>query len=300
MTAGNPEPVAGHEDVYAVDTGMFDTAGYGAVYVIDAAEPTEIDTGTGANRDRIVDAVTAVGIGTDELSWIVPTHAHLDHAGGAGYLAEHYPNARIRTPERGVRHLIEPERLVAGTKAAVGDQWRHYAEPKPVPEDRIAGLSDGDSLHLGDRELVFRHAPGHAPHHGFYHDPDAGLVFTADAAGLYVPDRDAIRPTSPPPQFDLEQCLADVDAIVALEPETLCFAHFGPREFDRELLEDGKAAYVEWVDAVREARAELGDDDAVVADFEDRTDLADAWNGERARANAALNVRGVLAYLDGE
>ena len=297
MDAGEFEPVRGVEDLYVHDTGMFDTDEYGSVYVYDADRPAVIDTGTGANREALYETIEEVGVGREELAWIVATHAHLDHAGGAGYLAERYPSAEVVVPEPGARHLVDPERLVAGTKSAVRDQWQYYADPRPVPEDRITGLADGDRIDLGDRELVVRAAPGHAPHHAVYHEPDADVVFTADGAGIYVPSVDTIRETTPPPQFDLDQCLTDLRLIERLEPEYLCFAHFGPREYDADLIGEAKRAYVEWVEAVRAKREEL-DDEAVVDHFEDASADVEYWNPERARAEASLNARGVLTYLD--
>ncbi|OYR81985.1 MBL fold metallo-hydrolase [Halorubrum distributum] len=298
MRAGEFEPVRGVEDLYVHDTGMFDTDEYGAVYVYDAERPIVIDTGTGANREALFESVEEIGIGREELAWILPTHAHLDHAGGAGYLAERYPNAEVRVPEKGVRHLVDPEALVAGTKSAVEEQWEHYAAPKPVPDDRIEGVAEGDRIDLGDRELVVHEAPGHAPHHAVYHDPEAGVVFAADAAGIYVPEIDAVTPTTPPPQFDFEQCLDDIRLIEELDPDTLCFGHFGPRDCDADLLGEAKRAYVEWVERVREKRADLDDDEAVVDHFEAASRDIDYWNRERAKANTSLNARGVLTYLD--
>ena len=298
MHAGEFEPVRGVDDLYVHDTGMYDTDEYGAVYVYDTERPAVIDTGTGANRESLFETVEAIGIDREAVAWILPTHAHLDHAGGAGHLAERYENAAVRLPEKGVRHLVDPDALVAGTKSAVGDQWQYYDEPVPVPEDRISGLTEGDRIDLGDRELVVHEAPGHAPHHAFYHEPDAGVVFTADAAGIYVPEVDSVRPTAPPPQFDLDQCLRDLSAIEALDPAYLCFGHFGPREYDPSLIGEAKRAYVEWVEAVREKREALADDDAVVDHFEEASRHVEFWNPERARADASLNARGVLAYLD--
>ena len=298
MNAGEFEPVRGVPDLYVHDAGMFDTDEYGSVYVYDAERPAVIDTGTGANREALFGTLDAVGIGPSSLAWIAPTHAHLDHAGGAGYLAERYPEAEVVLPDRGVRHLVDPDALVAGTKSAVRDQWEYYAEPEPVPDDRIAGLSDGDRIDLGDRELVVHDAPGHAPHHAVYHEPDAGVVFTADAAGIYVPAADTVRQTTPPPQFDLDQCLRDLELIADLDPEYLCFGHFGPREYDPDLIGAAKRAYGEWVEAVRAKRAELNDDGAVVEHFEAASRDVEFWNPERARAEASLNTRGVLAFLD--
>jgi len=298
MDVGDFEPVRGASDLYVHDTGMYDTQGYGAVYIYDTPNPAVIDTGIGTNREVLFENIAEIGIDEDELDWILPTHAHLDHAGGAGFFAAKYPNADVRIHDLGVRHLVSPDRLVEGTKNAVGDQWRHYVEPKPVPEARIEGLSGGETLDLGDRELDVIEAPGHAPHQTVFHEADEGVVFVADAAGIYVPEVDSVRPTSPPPQFDLDQCLDDASTIADLEPEVLCYPHFGPREFEPSLIEEMKRAYVEWVEAVRQQRAALEDDEAVIEHFVETTEAAEFWNEERARADARLNTRGVLRYLD--
>jgi glyoxylase-like metal-dependent hydrolase (beta-lactamase superfamily II) len=300
LEPGAFEAVRGVEDLYYHETGMYGTTGYGSVYVYDTPDPAVIDTGIGTNRELLFETLSELGIDAADLAWILPTHAHLDHAGGAGFLAERYPNAAVRIHERGVRHLVDPSRLVEGTKAAVGDQWRHYVEPEPVPDDRIDGLADGDSIDLGDRRLDVYGAPGHAPHQTIFHEPDDGVVFTADAAGIYVPRIDAIRPTAPPPQFDLDASLSDASTIAGLDPEVLCFSHFGPRKYDSEIVPRIKRTYVEWVQAVREKRAELGNDEAVVRHFRETADSEGVWTEERVRANAALNARGVLAHLDRE
>ncbi|MFB6221938.1 MAG: MBL fold metallo-hydrolase [Halolamina sp.] len=300
MTIGEPQRVAGTEDVYYVDTGMYDVAEYGSVYVIDAERPAIVDTGTGGDYDAVSGALDELGV---DLDFVLPTHVHLDHAGGAGRLLEDHPDAAVRIHERGVRHLVDPGRLVAGTKSAVGDQWQYYADPVPVPEDRIRGLDDGDEIDLGDRTLDVHEAPGHAPHQHVFHDPTSGVLFGGDAAGIYVPAEDDIRETSPPPQFDLDQARRDVSMLTDLAPETLAFGHFGPRAFDADLLSAYKRTLVEWVQAVRQKREELGDDEAVIEHFVSHADEmtgAETWGERKAKAEARLNTRGVLAYLDRE
>ncbi|MFC6724778.1 MBL fold metallo-hydrolase, partial [Halobium palmae] len=148
MAIGDVEPVPDSTDVYYLDTGMYDTEAYGSVYIVDAERPAVVDTGIGTNRELLFDALDEVGVGREELELILPTHVHLDHAGGAGFLAAECPNATVLTHESGVPHLIDPSRLVAGTKAAVDDQWEFYVEPEPVPEDRVEGLEDGDAVDL--------------------------------------------------------------------------------------------------------------------------------------------------------
>ena len=300
MTTGDVFAVDGCPDLHYVDTGMYDTEEYGSVYIVDAEKPALVDTGIGTRYENILDALDEVGIARDELEYILPTHIHLDHAGGAGFLAEACPNATVLTHEIGVPHLVDPSRLIAGTKAAVESQWQFYVEPKPVPEDRIDGLSGGDEIDLGDHTLEVYHAPGHAPHQVVFHDRADDTLFTADAAGIWIPSVERIRQTSPPSNFDLEACLDDVETIQGIAPETLCFGHFGPREYEESLMDDYAQVLEAWVAAVREKRAELDDDEAVIEHFVEETEMAEVWSARKARAEERLNTRGVLAFLDEE
>ena len=298
MAIGDLSPVDGADGVHHVDVGTHGVPNYGSVYVVDAAEPAIVDTGTGQNRECVFDALDELGVDLDAVRHILPTHAHLDHAGGAGYLAEACPNATVRVHEVGAPHLVDPDRLVAGTKDAVGDQWEFYAEPVPIPESQIDPLTDGDEVDLGDRTLSVVGAPGHAPHQTMFLDSRDGLLFTGDAAGIYVPGQDIIKETSPPPQFDLEACLDDIRTIEAIAPETLCFGHFGAAPYHPGLMANYKRTLVEWVEAVRQRRAALDDDTAVIEHFEETVELRSVWSERKARAEERLNVRGVLTALD--
>ena len=285
------------EAVHYVDTGMYDVPEYGSVYVVDAERPALVDTGIGARYETILDAMGEVGIAPEDLEVIAITHVHLDHAGGVGYLVEECPNATVYVHEIGAPHLVDPTRLWEGTKQAVGDQVQYYAEPEPVPEDRIVELTDGDSVDLGDHTLDAHHAPGHAPHQVVFHDPAIDGVFTADAAGLFTPSTDEVSVTSPPVNFDLDQALADIETIRDLDPETLLYAHFGT-EPAGDRLDEYAEKLDAWVTAVREKRAQLPDDDAVVQHFVETVETPDVWGEHKAREEVALNVRGVLVMLD--
>lgn len=301
MEPGDVAPVETGEctDVYYVETGMFDTTSYGSVYIFDTERPAIVDTGTGTNAEYILDALDEVGIGRDGLEVIAPTHVHLDHAGGAGILAEENPDADVFVHEIGAPHLVDPERLVEGTKAAVGELWQYYVDPQPIPEERIVELSDGDHIDLGDRKLVAHHVPGHAPHQVVFESPDDDAVCTADAAGIYVPELDHIKHTSPPPTFDLESVLADVETIRELDPSTLLYSHFGPAPVD-EHLGAYERVIADWVERVEAKRDELGDDEAVIEYFVENVDegLIDVWGEHRALPEARMDVNGVLTYLD--
>lgn len=285
-------------DLYYLDTGMYDTDEYGAVYIYDSARPAIVETGIGTHHELILDALDELSIAREEVAVIAPTHVHLDHAGGAGFLAEACPNAEVMIHEIGAPHLVDPSRLVAGTKSAVGDQWQFYVEPKPVPDERVVELTAGDVIDLGDHHLEIYHAPGHAPHQAIFYDRDDDSVFTADAAGIWVPSIETIRQTSPPSNFDLEQCLADLDTIRDLHPKTLLFTHFGPREYEAALMDEYADVLTEWVETVEAKYEELGDGEATEEYFAERTEMADVWGDLKATEEAKLNARGVVTYLD--
>lgn len=284
-------------DTHYVDTGMYDTPEYGSVYIVDDDRPALIDTGIGSRYENVLAGMEAVGIAPKDLAVIAPTHVHLDHAGGTGFLAAECPNATVVCHERGARHLVDPERLWEGTKRAVGDQFQFYTKPEPVPRARIREVAHGDVVDLGEHALEIHHAPGHAPHHAFFHDPASDAVFTADAAGIYVPALDEVVPTTPPPSFDLGQCLDDIDAIRTIDPETLLYAHYGPLPAAGR-LDEYSSVLTAWVERVEAARADAADDEAAVERLVAETEMDEVWGARKAETETAMNARGVLRYLD--
>ena len=295
MAIGDLTAVDG-TDLYYVDVGAYDVQGYGSVYILDSDRPAVVDTGLGTNVDVLLDAIDEVGI--DSLDAILTTHIHLDHAGGAGLLAEAFPDATVYVHDIGARHLVDPSRLVAGTKAAVGDQWQYYVEPTPVPEERIESVEGGDEVDLGNRTIDVIHAPGHAPHQVVFHDRTDGVLFSGDAGGIRPEGADDLFPTSPPVNFDLEACLADAETIAERDPAYICFGHFGHAAFSPDLMAEYGDVLTAWVERVREKRAELDDDEAVLEYFAETAETVEPWGERKTRAENRLNVKGVLGYLD--
>ncbi|WP_458208299.1 MBL fold metallo-hydrolase [Haladaptatus sp. NG-SE-30] len=300
MTIGDLREVTTGDcsDLYCLDTGMYDTEEYGAVYILDTDRPAIVETGIGTNYEYILDALDELDITREDVAVIAPTHVHLDHAGGAGFLAEACPNADVYVPEIGARHLIDPGRLVAGTKQAVGDQWEFYVEPKPVPEDRVVELTDGDVIDCGSHELEVIHAPGHAPHQMIFYDRQNDAVFTADVAGIWVPSIEEVHVTSPPSNFDLDACLDDIETIREISPTTLLYTHFGPRPYSEAAMDEYGEVLSQWVAAIEAQRAAEDDADAVVQHFVAEQEMDEVWGERKARAEAEMNTRGVLHYLD--
>lgn len=291
-TAGNSS------DLYYVDTTMYDSPEYGAVYILDAERPALVDTGTGLRYERVLDAMAEVGIEPEELAVIALTHVHLDHAGGASALADACPNAAVCLHESGAQFLRDPTPIWEGTKVVMGDRISYYREPDPIPDERIVELVDGETVELGDHALDVHHAPGHAFHQVIYHDTATDGVFTADAAGINIPGLDGVRQTSPPSDFDLSECLDDVAMLQELDPAALYYPHFGDREADG-LLEEYATVIESWVRNIEQKREELDDDQAVIDHFVERTETTEVWSDEHARGEERMNVQGVLQSLDG-
>jgi glyoxylase-like metal-dependent hydrolase (beta-lactamase superfamily II) len=132
-----------------------------------------------------------------------------------------------------------------------------------------------------------------------FHDSAADLLFTGDAAGIWSPSAGRVFPTSPPPQFDLERALADVEAMRALDPGVLCFGHFGPKSYEGAVLEEYERVLTDWVERVRATREDR-DDDATVEHLAANPDpeAVEVWGKRKAAAETRLNAKGVLASLD--
>ena len=303
MALGNVhEATAGDStDLYYVDIAAYGTDNYGCVYILDAERPAIVDTGLGTHDDVVLDALAEVGIAADDLEVIAPTHVHLDHAGGAGSLAQACPNADVYLYEAGAQFLVDPDPIWDGTKQAMGERIQYYEEPTPVPEDRLVELEDGATVDLGDHALEVHAAPGHAFHQAVFYDPANDGVFTADAAGISTPDLDEVRYTTPLADFNLEQCLADVEMLGELDPGVLYFGHFGDFEPDG-LLDSYADTLQSWVERIETKREELDDDEAVIEYFVEEAvtggGAVESWGESHIRAEEELNVRGVLKYLD--
>ncbi len=202
--------------------------------VIEDGRAAVVDTGCNDSVPRILAALAARGIAPAQVDWVLLTHVHLDHAGGAGLLIEQLPAARLAVHPRGARHMIDPARLMQGTIAVYGEAQarRMYGELVPVPAQRVVEVADGAVLRLGRRSFQVLDTPGHARHHVCYLDERSGHLFTGDTFGVSYRELDdggrcAIFPATTPVQFDPPALHASIDRILALRPEALYLTHFG-------------------------------------------------------------------------
>ena len=178
------------------------------------------------------------------------THIHLDHAGASGTLARLWPDVQVYVHERGARHMLDPERLLASATRLYGDEMdRLWGAFEPVPADRLHSLQGGERLEIGGGAFEVAYTPGHAWHHVSYlHD---GTAFVGDVGGVRItPDAPAIPPT-PPPDIDLEAWHQSLDTIAAWRPERLAYTHFGSSVDVEGQLNDMHRRLDTWADLAR-------------------------------------------------
>lgn len=222
------------DDLAVIDTG-FERAQFDAAYlIVDSGRAAFIDTGTNHAVPRLLAALQALGLGPDAVDWVIPTHVHLDHAGGAGLLMQALPNARLAVHPRGERHMVDPSALYAGATAVYGEaeMARSYGRPAPIPAARVTVTIDLMTLRLGKRVLEFMHTPGHARHHHCIWDARSRTWFTGDTFGLSYPqlvnhNGRWITPTCAPVQFEPEPLKASVARLLERNPAALCVTHYG-------------------------------------------------------------------------
>jgi glyoxylase-like metal-dependent hydrolase (beta-lactamase superfamily II) len=294
--------------VHLIDTQMGGYNGITAAYLIRADRPALVETGAALSAERVVAALAALDVGPDDLATIVVTHIHLDHAGGVGDLAAAFPNAEVVVHERGARHLVSPERLVASARRVYGDVMDTvFGELLPTPAERVRALGDVGSIDLGAGRTLSSHwAPGHASHHVGLLDSETNDLYVGDAAGIYVPEADRVKPATPPPDFDLPVALASIEGFRRLRPDRLLFSHFGPVTAIDETLDASVEELELWVEMSRDVRRQGLDLDHAVAAVRDRTrdryaaitadpelrEKHDVLNSDEA------NLSGILRWLD--
>jgi hydroxyacylglutathione hydrolase len=206
-----------------------------AIYVIvHEGRAAIVDTASNACIDAVMAALDEKRVAPRQVDYVILTHIHLDHAGGAGLLMSKLPSARLCVHPRGVRHMVDPGRLVQSTIDVYGAEHAHnvYGDILPVAPERIVATSEGASVALAGRVLRFLETPGHARHHCCIFDAHSRSLFAGDTFGLAyreleVDGRRSVFPTTSPVQFDPAALHASIERIVALGPERVFVTHFG-------------------------------------------------------------------------
>lgn len=300
--------------ITAIDTGYFRPRMAASHLLVDSGRAAFVDTGTSHSLPRLLGALERVGLTRQAVDYVFVTHVHLDHAGGAGALMQALPEATAIVHPRGARHLVDPTKLVAGTRAVYGDQAyaELYGELPPIPRARIHTVEDNDRLWLGDRELVLIHTEGHARHHYCIVDARSRGVFTGDSFGVSYRELDTghgafIFPTTTPVHFDPAAAHASIERILGYEPRACYLTHYSEVTEVRRLardLHDCLDAFVSMAEryagaADREPRLRAAMYDFLSARLDEHGVEADpARRHAILDADIALNVQGIEYWLD--
>ncbi len=230
------------DDLYYFDLFELGQPWHTSAYLYNGKKKILIETGASPSHQKIVQALRELALSLVDLDYVILTHIHLDHAGGAGLLATKAPQAKFLCHPRAKRHLVDPTKLEQSAQLVYGDAMDlMFGEILPISADRVFAQEDGTTIRLGDRTLHFIDSPGHAKHHMCIFDPEKRVVFSGDALGIRYLSKstnwgfDAIFPSTSPTDFDPQGVHYTVSKIAALKPRTVLHTHFGPSDANEAL-----------------------------------------------------------------
>jgi glyoxylase-like metal-dependent hydrolase (beta-lactamase superfamily II) len=241
MPGGNAQITALDDGIFAVDTEYSRPMQDASHLIVEDGRAAFVDTGTNDSVPLLLDALDQRDIDTADVEFVFLTHVHLDHAGGAGLLMQHLPNARCVIHPRGAPHMIDPEKLIKGTEGVYGvERTREmYGDIRPIAERRVVVAKDNDWIDFNGREVQTLFTEGHARHHYCLNDPASRGVFTGDNFGVSYRELDTakgefIYPTSTPASFDPVEAHKSVERIMDCGPEQVYLTHYSRvRNLDR-------------------------------------------------------------------
>ncbi len=300
--------------IHIIDT-AFQRDHFDAAYlIVENGRGAFVDCGTSYSVPHMLAALEAAGLSPADVDWLVVTHVHLDHAGGAGALMTQLPNARLVVHSRGAPHMIDPVKLIAGATAVYGEEemTRSYGRILPVPENRVVVAEDGHRIDLAGRELLCIDTPGHAKHHLCVWDARSRCWFTGDTFGLSYRELDSeqgafVLPTTTPVQFEPEALKNSIARLLSYSPDGIYLTHFG-RVGDIEKLAGDLYEQIDAMTAI--ARDCDGGEErhrcmtaALTSLYQDRARnhgclLDDAAIARVLAMDIELNAQGLASWLD--
>ncbi|AIF47867.1 MBL fold metallo-hydrolase [Dyella japonica] len=304
--------------IHTIDTGFVRPRFDAAYLLVEHRRAAFIDCGTNHSVPRMLKALDDAGLGPADVDWLILTHVHLDHAGGASELMARLPNARLAVHPRGARHMIDPSQLWAGASAVYGEEVMEatYGRLRPIPAERVVEAPDGHIVSLAGRALRCLETPGHARHHMSIYDERANVCFTGDTFGLSYREFDTakgpyILPTTTPVQFDPDALHASIRRLVALKPSAMYLTHFDHVDEVEKLAGDLHAQIDAMVSIALSAQEQSPDAaqrheamKAALADLYLSRAHAHGWHGNRAQLlellgmDVELNAQGLGVWLD--
>lgn len=302
-----------NDGITAIDTEYARPLQDASHLIVEGGRAAFVDTGTNNSVPLLVDALHQQGLDVADVDYVFLTHIHLDHAGGAGLLMQELPNARCVVHPRGIAHMIDPTKLIAGTEAVYGAlQTRQmYGDIQPIDESRCVAPDDEQWFDLNGRQMQALYTAGHALHHYSLSDPASRGVFTGDSFGISYRELDTaagefIFPTSTPTHFDPDAAHASVDRIMGCNPEQLYLTHYSRvRNLDRLAadMHAGIDAYTAMALANKDADDPQVDIQSAMSDYLKSRARAHGFKGDDDTLQAileidiVLNTKGLVSWL---
>ena len=277
----------------------------GSYVIAGKDELAVIDPGPASTADALLSALREAGFDPGNVTHLLLTHIHLDHAGAVGTIVPHMPKAKVHVYSKGAPHLIDPTRFLASAARIYGERMHElWGDVLPVPEERVDMIYDGDVLKIANRRLEVHYAPGHASHHVIFYDVHSGELFSGDAAGVRLQGVDYVRPPTPPPDLDLEAWSHTIDKLKQLRPDVIYLAHFGPVYLPIKHLERLREKLFSWGDFVLGAMRD-GKGESEIAEMLEKhanADLLRVAGNDRSlkrydlSASYQMSVQGYMRY----
>jgi glyoxylase-like metal-dependent hydrolase (beta-lactamase superfamily II) len=300
---GSAEPRRIGPGLIEIDTRLGGWKRVTAGYLLEGSAPALIETGSQTSVPVVLEALAELGLGPNDLASVIVTHIHLDHAGGVGDIARAFPAATVYVHEKGARHLADPTRLVDSAARVYGPLLDSlYGRLDPTPSERIHVLEDLETIEVSSgRKLVAIDSPGHAKHHVGLHDSETGMLFVGDAVGVRLPDVGILRPSTPPPDFDLDQALNSLRRFNERTPSALALAHYGVLAQPGDVLEEAESVLRQWAETA-ELAYRAGEDiaTALAARFDSDPNSVPAEHREKFEVMNGVhsNAAGLRRWLE--
>lgn len=277
----------------------------GSYLLVSENELVVIDPGPETMLEALLAAIRQAGFDPGEVTHLLATHVHLDHAGAVGSLLAYMPKATVYAHSKGAPHLLDTTKVVASATRIYGERMNElWGKIEPVPAERLKVIEGGDVLTMAGRRLEVHYTPGHAVHHVIFFDVHSGELFAGDVAGVRLPGIDYVRPPTPPPDLDIEAWSSSIDLLKRLRPDVLYLGHFGPTRTPIPHLERLRERLYAWGDFILGAMRDGKNEEEILVMLKAQTEpeLQRVTRNPRAlerydiATNYPMTVQGYMRY----
>nr|ADP09419.1 beta-lactamase domain protein [uncultured marine crenarchaeote E6-3G] len=283
--------------VHLIDAPYSGKSGVLGTYLVKGELSMIVDPGPTVSIPYVIQELEDEGLSSNLSGFVAPTHIHLDHAGGSWKLMERYPMTNLLVHPRGASHMVDPSKLEAGARQLFGDAVSGYGEIRGAPAERVMESQHDQEFDLRGVTVKVIWTPGHASHHQCYFVPKDRVMILGDAGGFFSPETGIIMPTTPPP-FNPLQAISSLDALIALEPETVCYGHFGYAGEAVEKLEAHKRQIRLWSRIVENGSENGKNPREIYEQIRSEDPMASrmVYSPEKTERSPVVSIMGFLKY----